>query len=143
MSLPELTPLQFLVLQLLFAGPQGGKDLRRKAKAAGAALSPPSFSRLMHRMNRLGYLQIHDVEEAERFRYVLPRRFELTDLGLALWRRTREFYTRLSDPPDGLKPIVTENGKLAHLSRKERRRVVRRRVRRQARRIIEKALGLE
>ena len=87
MSLPELSPLQFLMIRLLFAGPRTGKELRRLSRAEGVKLSPPSFSRLMQRMERLNYVYAQDEETASGRRYVCPRRFQVTDLGVAVWSR--------------------------------------------------------
>jgi DNA-binding PadR family transcriptional regulator len=114
--LPEMSGLQFLVVQLLFAGPQRGEQLRRKMRKAGAKVGPPSFSRLMRRMEQAGYLQTQTEAGPAGCRFVWPRRFEVTDLGVAIWRRVREFYTAGGEPrapahPKGFAGLFAEVGR--------------------------------
>ncbi|MEN6408053.1 MAG: hypothetical protein ABFC77_16485 [Thermoguttaceae bacterium] len=135
--LPEMSGLQFLVVQLLFAGRQTGGQLRRRLGAAGAPISRPSFTRLMHRMENAGYLQAESESGPNGYREVLPRRFEVTDLGVAVWRRVREFYTACEGPPKRLTPIVTEAGELAHLPRAERRKILDERARKCVRELFQ------
>jgi hypothetical protein len=140
MSLPELSHLQFLMIRLLFAEPRTGKELRRLSKAESAKLSPPSFSRLTQRMERLNYLHSQDELTASGRRYVRPRRFQVTDLGIVVWSRAREFYVTSAPPPPDLVSIATDEGQLAHLPRPDRKRILQRRRRRQIKRIVEKCL---
>ena len=139
--LPEMSPLQFVVVQLLFAGPQSGGQLRRRMEQAGVKIGPPSFSRLMLRMETAGYLQAHDEDGPAGCHLVRPRRFEVTDLGVAIWSRVREFYAGWSPPPPELVPIATAEGQLAHLPPKARRSILRRRIRRQCERIVNRAVA--
>ena len=139
--LPEMTALQFLVVGLLFAGPQSGTRLRRRIESSGVKIGPPSFSRLMVRMEEKGYLYAACESTPAGMRYVRPRRFEATDLGVAVWRRVREFYAIAAPPPPELMPIVTEEGQLARFPPKIRRAILRRRVRRKLKRTFGKYLG--
>jgi hypothetical protein len=138
--LPEMSGLQFLVVQLLFAGPQSGEELRRRMKDAGAEIGPPSFSRLMQRMEDACYLQAHSESGPSGCRLVRPRRFEVTDLGVGIWKRAREFYAAGAGPPAELVPIATDEGQLAHLPQKARRAILRRRTRRHLERILRRWL---
>ena len=139
--LPEMSGLQFLTVGLLFDGPRSGAQLRRRMKAAGAKIGPSSFSRLMRRMEDANYLYAQTEKGPSGCRLVRPRRFEVTDLGVGVWRRVREFYAAADGPPADLVPIATEEGELAHLPRKTRRALIRRRTRRQVKRIFERFLG--
>lgn len=56
MLLPLLTPCPFVVIHLLFCGPQTDPDLRRTLAALGHARSRSSFSRMMINLSRLGYV---------------------------------------------------------------------------------------
>jgi hypothetical protein len=141
--LPEMSCLQFLVVQLLFAGPQSGAELRRKMKEAGLKIGPPSFSRLMRRMEAANYVHAQSETTPSGCRFVYPRRFDVTDLGVGVWKQVREFYATAAAPPAELVPIATDEGELAHLPQKERRAIVRRQTSRQARQIFETALGKE
>lgn len=134
--LPEMSGLQFLVVQLLLAGSQSGAELRRMMQEAGAKIGPPSFSRLMQRMEKAGYVQAKLKSTKSARRFANPRRFDVTDLGVALWQQTREFYTTGDDPAGNLVPIITEEGQLAHLPQNHRRALIRRRIHRKVKRIF-------
>ena len=138
--LPEMSGLQFLVVGLLFDGPRSGAQLRRRMKAAGVKIGPSSFSRLMQRMADANYLYAQTEKGPSGCRLVRPRQFEVTDLGVGIWRRVREFYAAADEPAADLVPIDTDEGKLAHLPRKKRRELIRRRTRRQVKRIFERFL---
>ncbi len=131
--LPEMSPRQFLVVHLLFAGPQTARQLRAKLHSAGVAISPPSFSRLMQRMQVAAY--VHTVYEPSGSDGG-PRRYQLTDLGLNVWQRVREFYAGTAGPPPELVTVATDLLDLAHLSPKRRNEVLLRRVRRQFQRTL-------
>ncbi len=139
--LPEMSGLQFLTVGLLFAGPRSGRELRRRMKTAGAKIASSSFSRLMRRMEEANYLHAETEKGPAGCKLVRPRRFEVTDLGVAVWRQVREFYAAADGPPADLVPIETEEGELAHLPRKKRRALIHRRARRQVNRIFERFLG--
>ena len=142
--LPEMSSLQFLVVQLLLAGPQSGAELRRMMQEAGAEIGPPSFSRLMRRMEETGYVHAQSTGgSSSGCRLVCPRRFEVTDLGVGVWKQVREFYAAGAGPAAELVPIATKEGQLAHLPRKERRAIIRRRTSRQIKRIFERYLKKE
>lgn len=139
--LPEMSGLQFLVVQLLFAGPQSGEELRRRMEEAGAKIGPSSFSRLMRRMEDANYLQAQSEEGPSGCRLVCPRRYEVTDLGVGIWKRVREFYAAGAGPPAELVPIATEEGQLAHLPQKVRRAMIRCHTRRNIERMFGKCWG--
>jgi hypothetical protein len=129
--LPEMSALQFLVVRLLFAGAQSGSQLRERMREAGVKIGPPAFSRLMDRMENANYLCMQTEEGPKGCRYVRPRRFVVTELGVALWRQARAFYAAGGEPPAELVTIATEEARLAHLPRRQRRAIIRRRVERQ------------
>lgn len=126
--LPKMSCLQFLVVQLLFAGPQSGAELRRKLNEAGAKLDPPAFSRLMRRMDEVGHAYPQSEDEPSGDRLLCPRRFEVTDLGVALWKEVRAFYTAGNEPPPELVPITTDRSLLPH---RQRLAIIHRRTTRQ------------
>jgi hypothetical protein len=57
--LPKLTPLQYLVLQLLFVGPQMGEQLRQMLRSLGVRQSRTAFSRMMMRLIVANYVSPH------------------------------------------------------------------------------------
>ena len=50
MRLPELTPLQFVAVHLLFAGPKESVQLRQALDRWGGSRTQPAFSKLMSRL---------------------------------------------------------------------------------------------
>ena len=65
-----------------------------------------------------------------------PCRFEVTDLGVRVWQKTRAFYAAGDGPPKKLVPIKTEEGELAGRTRNERKAIIGRRVRRKINRMF-------
>ena len=53
MSLPEMTPLQFLLVRLLFDGRQSGTRLRERLGTAGVKVTRSAFSQLMDRAEKV------------------------------------------------------------------------------------------
>ena len=74
-------------------------------------------------------------------RFVSPRLWEVTDLGLNIWRRVQAFYAAAAEPSDDLAPLATEEGELADMSRKTRRRLIGCRARRQVKKMFEPDQG--
>ena len=93
-------------------------------------------------MEKAGYLQAHIEKGPAGCRFVRPCRFEVTDLGVAIWSRVREFYATSAPPPPELVPIATDEGQLAHLTPKARRTILDRRARRHVEQIFKRALGI-
>ncbi len=108
---------------------------------AGVKISPSAFSRLMRRMQRAGYLYARTETGPNGCRMVRPRTFEVTDLGVGVWLRVREFYAAADGPSADFEPLAIEEGRLAHLPREKRRALIKRRTRRQLNRIFERYLG--
>jgi hypothetical protein len=102
MMVPEMSGLQFFAIQLLFGGPQGGAFLREAMLKKGVKVDPPGFTRLMQRMEKAGYVLTRTEHGPSGCRLVSPRQFEITDLGLSVWRQVRAFYADAAEPPDAL-----------------------------------------
>jgi DNA-binding PadR family transcriptional regulator len=107
MRLPEMTSLQFLVLHLMFGGERSGTQLRDDLASLGVRRSHASVSRLVQRMIADGYLTIEQRERTEGCQVIRERYYSVTDVGVAHWHATRQFYASLSSPPPGLKPVET------------------------------------
>ena len=124
MPLPALTPLQYLVLHLLFVGPQTGQQLREALRALGVRQSRAAFSRLMMRM----VIANHVVPRASTFvaagQNIRQNLYEITDLGVFDWTAAQKFYLNLSPPSADLMPIATDSGELAAYDEKTQRRVI-------------------
>ena len=127
-------------MRLLFDGPLYGRELRRRMDAAGVKTSRAAFSRLMRRMELAGFLKGRTVREKPGDRTILLVRYQVTDMGVAAWRTTREFFAAGDGPPPELKPIATEEGQLLHLPPEARRALIERREQAKIRMIIRRIL---
>ena len=136
MELPELTPLQFVVLHLLSGGPKRPAELRDALRELGIPRGLSAFSRLIR---RLEYGQWLSVEHDRPTCHVLGDcRLAVTDVGVAAWEATRKFYANLSLPAE-VAPVATEGGRLAHLPARVRKRILDRRDAKELRKAL---LGL-
>ena len=111
--LPTLTPLQYLVLHLLFVGPQTGVELRRTLRTLGVKQSGAAFSRLMMRLVDGNYVSPQVCSRRTVENTIRECRYEITDIAVFDWLEARKFYLNLSPPSDDLVPVVTESGELA------------------------------
>jgi hypothetical protein len=111
--LPKLTPLQYLVLNLLFVGRQSGDRLRRALRALGVRQSRAAFSRLMFRLMEANYVNPEQAVRSDNDQTVHYRCYEITDLGVFDWMAAQKFYLNLPPPSADLVPHVTSSGELA------------------------------
>ncbi|MBU4273693.1 MAG: hypothetical protein KKE86_12680 [Planctomycetes bacterium] len=142
--LPNLTPLQYLTLHLLFVGPRTGRQLRGALRAMGVRHSGAAFSRLMMRLVVGNLVDPSVAARSAGGRTVHENRFEITDLGVRDWMAARKFHLNLAPPSADLVPTSTESGALAAYDAKTRQRVIRNRCatafKRLARGVLEKRL---
>jgi hypothetical protein len=122
MPLPSLTPLQYLTLNLLFVGPQTGRQLRRTLRALGVRQTPASFSRLMARLIDATYVIPQTSTRRAHGHTIRQRRYQITDLAVLDWIQARKFYVNLAPPSADLLPVVTDAGEHAPYDRADRDR---------------------
>ena len=130
--LPNLTPLQYLVLHLLFVGTQSGDQLRRTLQTLGIQQSPAAFSRLMARLVDANHIDSLPAARADNGQTIHFRRYQITDLGLSDWNAARKFYLNLAPPSSPPTPVSTEQGQLAAYDPQTRNAAIRRKTRRDA-----------
>jgi hypothetical protein len=140
--LPKLTPLQYTLLHLLFAGPQSGDELRQALRALGVRQSVAAFSRLIARLVDANYIDPQPGKRSQNGQTVHFRRYEITDLGLFDWMAAQKFYLNLAPPSPDLTPVPTESGKLAAYDPKTRKAVLDRSIRSDVRRIASTMLQI-
>ena len=97
--LPQITPMQFLVLGLLKEREHPGRVIRDALAAHGVKRSAPAFYQLMARLERDRlvdgwYEQVMAGDQA-----VTERRYRLRPAGAKLWTEARDFYTAAIVPP--------------------------------------------
>ncbi len=133
--LPNLTPLQYLTLHLLFVGPRTGRQLRVALRAMGVRHSNAAFSKLMTRLIAGNLVDPSVAARSTGDRMVHENHFEITDLGVYDWMAARKFYLNLAPPSADLVPIGTESGAMAAYDEKTRQRVIRNRFARAFKRL--------
>jgi hypothetical protein len=141
--LPKLTPLQYLVLHLLFVGRQSGDQLRRSLKTLGVRQSRAAFSRLIARLVEANYIYPQWDTHCHDGQVVHHRCYEVTDLGVVDWIATHKFYLNLAPPSDDLVPVVTQTGQLAAYDAPLRQAVIRRDVEDHVERFASAVLGVD
>ncbi len=122
--LPNLTPLQYLVLHLLFVGRQSGDELRRTLRSLGVRQSRTAFSHLMARLVESNHVDPQSAARTDGGHTVHYRCYEITDQGVLDWTAARKFYVNLAPPSHDLIPVATLDGELAVYDPKERQSVL-------------------
>src|SRR6266702_5109232 len=90
--LPQITPLQFLVLALLAKEELSGRLIRELLAANGVRSSGPQFYQMMSRLERDGYIEgWYSLKEIEH-QVVNERRYRIAERGLNAWRNACDFY---------------------------------------------------
>ena len=102
--LPELTGLQYLVVGILFGGEMTSEELRGELVRRVGPRSGASFWRLMMRMSKASIVDFtHPSDRSADWKgqkYVERQyRYQVTDLGVVLWKKAREFYLGMEPPP--------------------------------------------
>lgn len=104
---PELTGLQFLVVSILFEREMTSNELREELIERGYTGSRVAFSRLMGRMIKRATVTYAFWEGALQGRDNLERqhRYQVSNLGVILWKLARDFYLSFDPPPDDLEAV--------------------------------------
>ncbi len=99
MSLPEMTPLQALVVNILFQGERSSRQIQDELDFRGAPMKMP----LVYRM--LGRLELAEYVWARYRQYQTPdgrtireRHYRVSEAGLTEWRATVGFYQKMVPP---------------------------------------------
>jgi DNA-binding PadR family transcriptional regulator len=90
--MPAITHLQFLVLGMLRAAPQSGRDIRRELARHGVRRSGPAFYQMMARLEDAGLVDGEYDQKIVAKQIIKERRYTLTRDGMAAWNSTRDFY---------------------------------------------------
>jgi DNA-binding PadR family transcriptional regulator len=107
--LPRLTPLQFLVLWLLFGGPRSGRSLRVELEAWGAGMGRSAFSQLMTRLVAAGLVHSRFVTHDNFGRPIRFCLYQAREDALGAWRAARDFYANLKEPRDAEAGLFDES----------------------------------
>ena len=91
-ELPEITHLQFLVLDCLRQVERPGRAVRQRLHEHGVRRTGPAFYQLMARLEDADLLEGRYDQKIVEGQIIKERRYKVTTAGLEAWRRTRDFY---------------------------------------------------
>jgi len=109
MGLPEMTPLQALVISILFDGEKSGRDVRDELAFRGVEMPMPQVYRLLGRAELAGHLLAkHRQWQTADGRPVREKSYRVSRQGLDQWQKTIAFFDALDRPPEGFQPVSLE-----------------------------------
>ncbi len=111
--LPKLTPLQYLVLNLLSVAEHSGDELRRVLQSLGVSQSREAFCRMMIRLIDSNYVEPLPSSRCDNGQTIHFRLYQITDLGILECNAAYKFYLNLAPPQESATPIPTEQAQLA------------------------------
>ncbi len=96
MKVPEITHLQWLVLQILLDGEQNGEFVRNELAKFGIKKSLPAFYQLMARLEEASFVRGRYEQLVIDGQPVKKRRYRISAPGQRAWESTRDFYMALA-----------------------------------------------
>lgn len=96
--LPELTHLQFLVLEIIGSSTMKGRELRDQLKQHGVKKGGPAFYQLMARLEDAKMVKGWYTQEVIDGQIIKERCYQLLGNGAKALRSTRDFYSQLLTP---------------------------------------------
>ncbi|MEE8586755.1 MAG: hypothetical protein V3T83_18085 [Acidobacteriota bacterium] len=100
MQLPEITHLQFLVLNCLTGQERPGLQIRQRLTAAAVRQSGPAFYRMMARLEDASMVEGYYVQEVIDGQVIKQRHYRLSPQGRRSWDSTRRFYLESFRPSE-------------------------------------------
>ena len=91
-NLPELSHLQFAVLEVLGAAQMSGKDLRTGLGELGINKSGPAFYQMMARLEDAKCVEGSYSQEIIEGQIIKERRYRITGNGIRALNQTKSFY---------------------------------------------------
>jgi DNA-binding PadR family transcriptional regulator len=91
-TIPELSHLQFAVLDVLGAAVKRGKDLRTGLSELGIKKSGPSFYQMMARLEEAKCVEGWYNQEIVEGQIIKERQYRITGNGVRALNQTKQFY---------------------------------------------------
>jgi DNA-binding PadR family transcriptional regulator len=95
-ALPVLTHLQFIVIGVLLADEQSGKDVRRELRRHGVRRTGPAFYQMMARLEDAGWIDGFYTQEIVDAQIIKERHYRVKPSGVRAWNSTRDFYASVA-----------------------------------------------
>jgi len=105
-NLPELSHLQFAVLEVIGTAAMCGKDLRTSLSELGIKKSGPAFYQLMARLEDSKCVEGWYTQEIIEGQIIKERQYRITGNGIRALNQTKQFYNRRSQPM-ALRPALS------------------------------------
>lgn len=90
--LPELSHLQFAVLEVLGTAERSGKDLRTGLSELGIKKSGPAFYQMMARLEDAKFVEGEYVQQIVDGQIIKERQYKITENGIRALNQTKKFY---------------------------------------------------
>lgn len=90
--LPEITHLQYAVLNFLLTGEKSGRDIRRELAKLGPRRSAPSFYQMMARLEDEKLVHGRYIETVIERQRIKERHYQISKVGTVAVKAAREFY---------------------------------------------------
>jgi DNA-binding PadR family transcriptional regulator len=91
-NLPELSHLQFAILDALGSATMSGKNLRKSLAESGINKSGPAFYQLMARLEESKFVKGWYSQEIIDGQIIKERHYKITGLGIHALQETKYFY---------------------------------------------------
>jgi DNA-binding PadR family transcriptional regulator len=102
-GVPQLTHLQYAVLDVLRTDEMSGKGMRKCLSERGIKKSGPAFYQMMARLEEAKLVEGWYVQEIVEGQIIKERRYRIIANGIRAMQRTEQFYNRTPNPV-GLTP---------------------------------------
>ena len=92
MRLPDLTHLQFVIVDVLGPREKSGRELRQGLRERGIRKSGPGFYQLMARLEEAGVVKGWYDQKIVEGQIIKERRYKITGSGMRARERSLDFY---------------------------------------------------
>ena len=92
MPLPDLTHLQFAILDVLGPQEKSGREIRSGLEQREVCKSGPAFYQLMARLEQANFITGRYDHKVIDGQIIRERRYHILGKGVEAWQRTRDFY---------------------------------------------------
>jgi hypothetical protein len=94
MPLPRLTHRQFLVISILLADVERGRDVRSRLRQAGVRQTGPAFYQMMATLEDGGLVAGRYEQEVVDGQIIRQRHYKVQAAGKRAWMECRDFYAQ-------------------------------------------------
>ena len=109
MSLPEISPLQAMVVNILFGGEKGTRQLQEELSFRGVQMPMHLLSRVLGRAQLAGYIcGKYRQWKTPDGRTIREKHYRVSPRGLDAWKKAVAFYAGMDALPQHFQPVSIE-----------------------------------